>query len=360
MPTVDGEQEGIDPPNVVTKPLRLGIVGCGAVAQLCHLRALAALPQYEVVVLCDRKDEIALAAKLKFGLRAATTTRLEDLAGRVDAAIVCVWPRDHLQVTRELLASGIDVLCEKPVATCAADATIMADLAEQSGRIVAVGQWCRCLKSSWLLRRLLALGILGDIVEISAAFGSVLGWPMSSDAYFDRRLTPGGVMYDAGIHAVDLVVWLFGEISRIGFQDDALGGVEANGILRGVIEIDGRPVPCRIDASWTHDLGNRVRVVGTRGEAEATFGRSDDVSLGLSAAGDRINMQVPPDGLDTPFTSSNPYAAQLENFALAVQTRGQPVTPVRSTLLPLRIIETAYAIREPLEQPWVTSRAPFR
>ena len=93
-----------------------------------------------------------------YGLRADVTDRTLDLAGKVDATIVCVWPSFHLPVTCELLDMGQDVLCEKPLATSAADAVEIAAAARRAGRIVAVGQWCRCLKSAWILRKLLALG----------------------------------------------------------------------------------------------------------------------------------------------------------------------------------------------------------
>ncbi|HEX4157424.1 MAG TPA: Gfo/Idh/MocA family oxidoreductase [Rhizomicrobium sp.] len=334
-------------------PIRLGIVGCGSVAQLCHLKALEILPQFDVSILCDRKPSTALAAKTTFGLGAAVTENHRDFAGQVDAAIVCVWPRDHLEVSSELMAMGIDVLCEKPVAISAADATAMAGAAGRSDRILAVGQWCRCLKSSWLLRRVLSLGLLGEILEIDAEFGNVLRWPMSSDAYFDRRLTPGGVMFDAGIHVIDLVVWLFGEIFQIEFEDDSFGGVEANGILRGAVTVDGRPVPCHVAASWTHALRNCVRIRGTLGEAEARLGSTDELALSLIAGGRRVHVSMPARDLEFPFSSSNPYAAQLEDFAMAVRTRRAPITPVDTAILPIKIIEAAYAARRILEQPWL-------
>ena len=63
---------------------------------------------------------------------------------------------------------------------------------------------------------------------------------MSSGAYFDRGITIGGVMFDAGIHVLDLVVWMFGDIDQIQYQDDSYGGVESNGVIRGMVTINGR------------------------------------------------------------------------------------------------------------------------
>src|SRR5439155_18203924 len=122
--------------------------------------------------------------------------------------------------------------------------------------------WCRYLRNMWVLRRLLDLQFFGVLQEITAEFGGSLTWPMATGAYYDRATTGGGVMFDAGIHVIDLVSWLFGPIGSIQFEDDSYGGMETNGVLRGTVQVDGREVRCRVAASWTHRLQNSVRVVG--------------------------------------------------------------------------------------------------
>lgn len=229
------------------------------------------MPQYDVRHLCDINLKTAETARRLYGLRAEVTARTQDLAGEVDAAIVCVWPSLHLPVTCGLLEMGLDVLCEKPLASTAAAAAEIVAVAGRTGKIVAVGQWCRYQRSVWILRKLLALNFLGQIQEVIAEFGGELTWAMSSGAYYDLSLTSGGVMYDMGIHALDLVVWLFGEIDGISFCDDSYGGTETNGVLCGTLRIADRAVPCRVSASWTHRLVNGIRVVGSDGEAEALF-----------------------------------------------------------------------------------------
>ncbi|HZS84689.1 MAG TPA: Gfo/Idh/MocA family oxidoreductase [Stellaceae bacterium] len=335
------------------KPIRLGIVGCGAVAQICHLKALVTLRDYDIRYLCDRNLRTAEAAAQLYGLRAKITDRTEDLAGNVDAAIVCVWPRQHLPVTLDLLRMGLDVLCEKPVAASSADAAEMATAAESAGRIVAVGQWCRCQKNMWILRKLLALDFIGEVEEVEAEFGNILAWPMSSGAYFDRSITAGGVMFDGGIHVLDLVVWLFGDVAVVEYEDDSLGGVETNGVIRGTLSVNGRRVPCRIAASWTHDLRNGIRISGGKGRLEARFTERDVVTIHQEIGGERLESRIGPNGIAMPFRADNPYAAQLEDFAEAIRRRQPPITPIASTLLPLKIIEAAYSVRRPMLQPWV-------
>ena len=340
---------------MTTTPIRLGIVGCGAVTRISHLRALAALPEYEVRYLCDKNLEVARAANREFGLNAKVTTDFNDMSGEIDAAIVCAWPSHHFPITMGLLKMGVDVLCEKPITTTSSDAIELAEAATRSQRIVAVGQWCRCLKISWILRRLLSLEFVGQIQAVTAEFGDELSWPMATGAYFDRKQTGGGVMFDAGIHVLDLIVWMFGELHQITYRDDSFGGMEANGILSGVIKSGDREIPCRVAASWTHALFNGVRIVGTEGEIHLRFANRDYITVVKQVAGEPMVLRIGEEGCDMPFRSGSPQQALLEDFAFAVGSRRAPVTAVDSAILPLKILEMAYTLRRPLEQPWVTS-----
>ncbi len=335
------------------EPIRLGIVGCGAVARIAHLKALRSLPQFDVRMLCDRNREVAHTTKRMFGLRAGVATDLHDLSGQVDAALVCVWPKDHYSVTRELLEMGLDVMCEKPITTASDDAIDLVEAAERKGRIVAVGQWCRYLRCSWILKRLLDLQFLGEICEVSAEFGGDLSWPMATGAYFDPHTTRGGVMFDAGVHVLDLVVWLFGGLRRIEYRDDSFGGMEANAVLSGVLDLDGHEVPCRVAASWTHALFNGVRVRASRGEAELRFDEGHQLLVRKPLDGEPVEFRMTDKGCDIPFRSSAAQQALLEDFANAVRFRRPPVASARSAILPLVILEEAYAVRTPIPQPWV-------
>lgn len=338
---------------VEQSPIRLAIIGCGAIARIAHAKALTSLPQFDVKYLCDINSKQAKALRREFDFDATVTDDLGALEGNIDAAIVCVWPRDHVTVTANLLRMGVDVLCEKPVAMTSGDAREVAALARDLNRVLGVGHWCRGQKGAWILRRLLSVHFLGRISETVAEFGNLLSWPMSSGSYYDRSVTAGGVMFDAGIHVVDLVMWLFGDLDVTEYRDDSFGGVETNGIMEGVLTQGEHLVRCRIAASWTHAQFNGIRVVGDQGTAELRFREPNHVTVRRNAGDGEIVFDVNEEGCEIPFRSPVAQVALLEDFASAIRARGLPLTTAESAAASLATIERAYALRRPLEQPWV-------
>ena len=173
-------------------------------------------------------------------------------------------------------------------------------------------------------------------------FGAALDWTMTSDAYYNRKMTAGGVFFDMGAHMVDRVMWLFGEVADISFEDDSYGGMESNSILRGTLTINSRPVPCRMQFSWTHALDNVLRVVGSEATAELPISKPN--VLVFKRAGMKFVSTT---------DAADPFRLQLEDFLAAVRTRRQPFVDALSTVAGLALIEKAYAVRTRMAQPWV-------
>src|SRR6185369_8440013 len=94
--------------------LRAAVVGVGHLGRF-HAEKYAVLPDATLVAVVDCDGERAAAVAAALGVRALTDHRA--LAGLVDCASVAVPTQDHARVALDLLAAGIDVLVEKPLAT---------------------------------------------------------------------------------------------------------------------------------------------------------------------------------------------------------------------------------------------------
>jgi predicted dehydrogenase len=116
--------------------VRIGVVGAGAMGRN-HVRNLAALPGVELVGLYDPRTEAAEAVAVEHGTRAFAD--LDDLAGRIEAAVVAAPTVAHAEIGCTLLGRGLHVLIEKPIAASVAEADRLIAASEAAGRVLAVG-----------------------------------------------------------------------------------------------------------------------------------------------------------------------------------------------------------------------------
>jgi predicted dehydrogenase len=126
-----------------TQALRVAVIGAGAFGRN-HLRVLRELQQagqaVELVAVVDRDSTAVAAASEKFDVPGfATIEACLGAVGRLDAASVCVPTAHHASAAAPLLAAGVDLLIEKPLAASLADADSILELARRHGRIVQVG-----------------------------------------------------------------------------------------------------------------------------------------------------------------------------------------------------------------------------
>jgi predicted dehydrogenase len=318
-----------------------------------HIPALLGLPGVDIVGLCDRDADTAVDVQSEFNLTAKVSRTVAELQGTADVALVATPPRSHESLTRELLAMGMDVLCEKPLATSSAEGEAMVDAAVRAERLLGVGLITRYHENNGVLKRILEDGLLGEIQEVVAESGGALDWTMTTGAYYSQETTVGGVFFDAGVHLVDRVLWLFGRLEGVTYEDDSFGGVESNARLTGTLLIQGRSVPCRMGFSWTHDLANAIVVVGRTGTATLKLTDSEPVVVRRLIGGEPMDMRISSRAFHGEETGV--FTRQWEDFLEAVETRRPPVIDARSALPALRLIEQAYAVRRAMPQPWVTT-----
>ena len=116
--------------------VRVGVFGTGALG-FHHTRILAALPGAELVGLYDPRGEVARAAAETHGARVFPSA--EALGAEIQAAVAAVPTVAHAEVAGALLARGVHVLVEKPIASSLAEADRLIEAARAAGRVLAVG-----------------------------------------------------------------------------------------------------------------------------------------------------------------------------------------------------------------------------
>jgi predicted dehydrogenase len=123
-------------------PLRVGVVGAGSFGRN-HLRVYKELQAsnlgVELVAVVDADAAVATEAGATFGVPYFTSVADCMAAVKLDAASVCVPTVHHAATAESLLAAGVDVLVEKPIAASLAEADRIVEVARMHGRILQVG-----------------------------------------------------------------------------------------------------------------------------------------------------------------------------------------------------------------------------
>lgn len=189
-------------------PVRIGFIGVGGVAQT-HFRALEAVPEAQVVAVCDRRAEAATAAARRIPSAQAFGDHREMLdAGDLDAVYVCLPPGEHRGVEIDLARRGVAVFVEKPVGLDPGWVRETAAAVEAAGVVNAVGYNWRYLDLTDAARQELA----GQAVALAVGqwIGGLPGIP-----WWRVKEQSGGQAVEQTSHVIDLCRYLVGEVETV-------------------------------------------------------------------------------------------------------------------------------------------------
>lgn len=195
---------------------KIGIIGCGKIAQVRHIPEYAVNPDAELAGYFDLNLERAEQLAQQYGGKAFAS--YQDLLAdpSIDAVSVCTANSSHAEISIAALHAGKHVLCEKPMATTQADCDAMVQAAEESGRYLMIGQNQRLAKAHVKAKELIDSGLIGEIISFRTTFGhgGPETWsvdPGKSTWFFDKNRAAMGAMADLGIHKTDLIHYLTGD-----------------------------------------------------------------------------------------------------------------------------------------------------
>lgn len=330
------------------RPLKLAVVGCGAVTEFFHLPAIMGSKDVELTLLVDRDTERARALARRCADVAVAADHRE-VEGRADAAIVAVPHHLHAPIAVDLMQTGVDVLVEKPMAGSVEDCDAMIEAAARYERTLAVGMQRRFSNGANLVKSVLDSGLLGRVQNIDLREGAVYGWPVRDAGMFDPKIG-GGVVTGSGIHSLDLLLWWMGEAESVDYRDDALGGVEADCEFDLVFPGGTRAA---IEFSRTRALRNTWRLEGEHGHLIVGTGPQPQVSL--QPARGRVviagSIQFDRSEAETPWTL---LERQLADFVRAVREGHPPRVSGEEGRRAIAVMETGRLSRGTCRLPWLT------
>ena len=191
------------------KTLKIGIIGCGGIANGKHMPSLSKLKNCELVAFCDIVLEKAQKAAEKFGTKDAQVfENYKDLLAlkEIDVVHVCTPNLTHSFITVDALEAGKHVMCEKPMAVTSKEAKAMVDVAKRTGKKLTIGYQNRFRSDSRFLKQEAENGTFGDIYYAKAT--ALRRRAVPTWGVFIDDEAQSGPLFDIGTHALDLSLWV--------------------------------------------------------------------------------------------------------------------------------------------------------
>jgi 1,5-anhydro-D-fructose reductase (1,5-anhydro-D-mannitol-forming) len=242
------------------------VIGIGDISIRRVIPAIQAEPRSRLYGLVTRDP----AKAVPYNTQAWTTLdeALSDPA--VQAVYVSTPVFLHAPQTIQSLRAGKHVLCEKPMAMNEAEARLMVQTAEETGRTFGVAYYRRMYPKVQRAKQLLAAGAIGQpvLAELTCH-----GWFDENESHRNWLIDPaqagGGPLYDVASHRIDVLNFLFGQPGRVtgqllnavhhyAVEDNATVMIEYPGGERGIV-----------DVRWHSKVArDECRIRGTDGEME--------------------------------------------------------------------------------------------
>jgi predicted dehydrogenase len=245
--------------------LKVGVIGLGYFGER-HARIYEALPNAQLVAVCDQDS--ARALEIGARLRAEPLTSAADLLARadIDAVSICVPDKHHTDVAILAAQAGKAILLEKPLAHDAVHAKRIVDAVEHAGVRLMVGHILRFDPRYVQVHAAAAPELLGQPLHLLAKRNGIR-------AVAERLGAASSILFYMGVHDVDAMQWIArSRIARVYAQKIATRGTGNEDALYAVINFENGAIGL-LDYSWAwpNGLMNGYRaaleVVGTRSAA---------------------------------------------------------------------------------------------
>jgi predicted dehydrogenase len=192
------------------KRYKIGIIGCGGIANGKHMPAIQKVGRADMVAFCDLEMAKAEKAAQAYGAQGAKVyTDYKELLRdqSIDICYVLTPNRSHADIACDAMRAGKHVMCEKPMAKTAADARRMVETARETGVKLTIGYQHRHKSASRYVKSVIERGDLGDVYYSKALAIRRRGTP-NWGVFLNEYEQGGGPLIDIGTHSLDLTMYL--------------------------------------------------------------------------------------------------------------------------------------------------------
>lgn len=339
--------------------IKVGVIGCGTIANAAHIPSYMNCPDAEIKYFCDIIPEKAKAAVEKYGCGIAVEDYHEVLSDpEVVAVSVCTPNLMHKTISIDALRAGKHVLCEKPAARIYSEALEMQKVQHETGKILNIGVVNRFNTAVNEVRSRIMAGELGELYHVFINFRSHRSIPGLGGAFTTKSIAGGGVLIDWGVHRLDIVMYCMGDPKPLSVSGKAFSklGVDMENYLyrymwaedtknvNGTYDVDDSvtafirtdgPI-ISLEGAWAQNIeqeDNYIDFLGTKAAIRLNYG-GDFTVFGNDGHGFYKNQPV--------YKSVDMFQNEIDSFVSCVQTGEKLPSHIDYAVLTSKIMQGIY------------------
>ena len=347
--------------------MKVGIIGCGTIANAAHIPSYMANPDAEIKYFCDIIPERAKAAVEKYGCGIAVEDYHEVLNDpEVEAVSICTPNYAHKTIAIDAMRAGKDVLCEKPSARTLDEALEMLKVHNETGRILNIGVVNRFNDNVRLIKKYVDDGKLGNVYHVYVSFRAHRSIPGLGGAFTTKAIAGGGALIDWGVHFLDIVMFCLGDPKPLTVSGEAFcklgkdmpnyvytsmwaentkdlnGTYDVDDSVAGIIRTEGPVIT--FHGAWAQNIGESemyIDFMGDKGGIRLTYGSTFKFYGTENGALISYTPEI---------RTRDHFRNEIDAFVQDVKTREKLPSSIETVILTQQILQAIYDSSERHEE----------
>ncbi len=339
--------------------IKVGVIGCGTIANAAHIPSYMNCPDAEIKYFCDIIPERAEAAVKKYGCGIACTDYHDVINDpEVCAVSVCTPNRMHPVITNDALRAGKHVLCEKPAARTYTEALTMQQTQHETGLTLNIGVVNRFNTAVNEIKKIIDSGELGEVYHVYVSFRAHRSIPGLGGAFTTKEIAGGGCLIDWGVHYLDIVMYCLGDpnpvtvsgkaFSKLGVDmpnyvyesmwaentKDLNGTYDVDDSVTAFVRTEGPTIT--LNGSWAQNIGEEERYIdflGTKAGIRLQYG-GDFVVYGTKDG--KLSHYTPE------YHSTDMFQNEINAFVKCVQSGERLPSHIDRNILTSKLMQGIY------------------
>jgi len=339
------------------KPLKVGVIGCGLIAQEVHIPNYIENSMSELVAVCDVEKNAVQKVAEKYGIKHTFTDYRELLEQNlVEAVSVCTPTSTHSKIVIDAASHGVHTLCEKPLALTLAEADEMLDAVSPSKIKFMVGYNYRFLPNHIRAKQYVSGGRIGKPILIRGEVVTAGPYRSRMDKKHyqyetEKRL---GAFFDIGSHLVDLFIWMMGNPKEVfAFFSTHKSGIKVDDSSVITIKFESG-VLGNIVVSWLNlpdyqSMANnkQIEIIGEKGKIESDFFGPSLSLYSTNSLASKIKgkIKITPSAFDPKIPDEAlrwSYKKEIDSFLRSIIKNREPPVTGKEAREALKLVLAAY------------------